>query len=47
MVAFFNNHTDIFIEPDKQTVIQRVLNNIKWLEKNEPVITKWLSNCSD
>lgn len=43
MKEFFSAHKDVFIESDQQIVIQYTLDNIKWMERNEPVITDWLT----
>lgn len=44
MIVFFNEHTDVFIESDKQAIIQYVLKNIKWLEHKEPYIIENYNN---
>lgn len=45
MKSFFDKHPEAGAgATGRKTALETVANNIKWLERHEAVITKWLSN---
>lgn len=44
MEAFFKKYPNTDGKTYRKTAIETVVNNMKWLNRNEAFITKWLKN---